>query len=170
MINFDGNMPISIEDFIADCGRLLSDQDARDTRIALGVDDGHVHNKTLAQWKEFESALTNEMAWMRAAQSQRNPASIIRGERKFDAQIVQVLAQAAKMDNLLEAEKLLLRMQWQKLEEFSLNKDFSLDVILIYGLKLKILERLNAFKTDEGSKKLEEIMEAASQLSVERRA
>ena len=55
-----------------------------------------------------------------------------------------------------------MQLQWQKLDEVSLNKAFTLDFILVYGIKLRMLERLNAFKTDEGSKMLEEIMEEAA--------
>lgn len=168
MISFDGNMPFSVEDFAADCDRLLSEQDARDSRIALGLEDGVVHNATLRQWRQFEQALKNEIVWMRAVQGQKNPASAIRGERAPDTSMTQVLAQASKMENLLEAEKILMQLQWQKLDELALNKDFTVDFILVYGVKLVMLERLNAFKTDEGSKELEKILEKAAQ-SEERR-
>lgn len=162
LLFFDGNMPFSVEDFCAECERLLVKRDYQDARIALGLEEAAAHNAMLKEWQRFDRALRNEIVVLRAPQVKKNAAVEMRGEREFDGEVAQVLAQVSKMENLLEAEKSIMHMQWRKLDEFSLNKNFETDFILAYALKLKMLERLNAFKTDDGAKKLEEIMELAS--------
>ena len=162
MVSFDGAMPFSVKDFVIDCERLLSERDYKEVRILLGEDEGVAHNKMMVQWQRFERALTNEIVWMRATQLQRNSVNEMHGARDFDADVMQVITQAAKTENLLEVEKIIMRLQWQRLDELTVNQVFSLDFILAYALKLKILERLNAFKTDEGPRQLEEIMEEAA--------
>jgi len=165
MLNFDGALPFPVEEFAADCGRLLAPDDQRDARLALGLEEGPARNGTLRRWQEFDQALKNEIAWSRASARQQNPLSAVRGDRAFDADIVQVLAQAAKAEDPLQAEKMLIRLQWQKLDDLALNQEFCLEFILAYAVKLKILERLNAFKTDEGSKRLEEILQDVAVVS-----
>jgi hypothetical protein len=163
MLNIEGTLPFPIEEFAADCQRLLSVEDYRDARLALGLEEGTARNDALNRWQNFERALKNEIAWSRAAARQQNPLAAVRGEREFDAEISSTLAQAVKAENPLEAEKMLLRLQWHRLDEMALNQHFSFEYILTYAVKLKILERLNAFKTDEGSKKLEEILQGAQE-------
>lgn len=162
MIEFDGPMPFSVEDFQNDCERLLTNRDYARMRAVFNGDESPVRSAAFARWEAFERALTNETVRIRAQQAGRNPAAEMRGDPGFDAGALQTAAQAFKTDNLLEAQKAFLRAEWDKLDEISLNKEFSLDAILAYGLKLKILERLNTYKTDEGSKKLEEMMGKAS--------
>jgi len=165
MISYDGATPMTVEEFIAECERLLTPEDYADARITFGLDKGVVKNRVFRRWQRFDEALKNEMVWTRAHQRQMNPANVLRGEREFDGEIAQTLAQAGRTENLMEAEKMLMRLQWQRLDEITAQNLFSLDVILAYGVKLKILERLAAFRTEDGSKMLEEI---AAQ-SVERR-
>lgn len=163
MIDFDGSLPLAVEDFAVDCDRLLSEKDAADARIASGLEEGEPSSVFLRQWQQFDRALKNEIALIRVSAKQQNSLNGIYGEREFDSEIALVISQIAKMENLLEAEKKLMRLQWQRLDELTLNKDFSLEFILAYAMRLKILGRLNAFKTDEGSKELENIMESAAQ-------
>ncbi len=163
MLAFDGILPFSIDEFAADCARLLSEQDNRQVQLALGLERAIGNNPVLVRWQRFEMALKNEIAWMRAVARHQNPLAVVRGEREFDAGVAHVLALAVKADSPLEAEKMLLRLHWQVLDDLALNKDFSLEWILVYAVKLKILERLTAFKSDEGPKRLEEILQNAQE-------
>ena len=163
MIAFDGEMPFSVEQFMENARRLLSVSDSRDAMIALRLESGEAHNAMLKTWQDFERALKNEIAVARAVQRQQNPVNVVRGERMFDQEITGALTQASKAETPMDAEKILMRLQWNRLDELSLNKGFSIEFILAYAVKLKILERLNAFKSEEGGRKLEHIMAESAQ-------
>lgn len=159
MIHFDGSLPFSVEDFERDCERLLSPRDYAQIRIALGrTETDQAARSALAGWQAFEQALESETIRVRAQQLGRNPTAEVRADSGFDVGIAQAVAQAFKTEDLLEAQRLILRLKWDRLDELALNQDFSLDAILSYGLRLQILEQLNAYKTRDGHARLEEIM------------
>jgi len=57
--------------------------------------------------------------------------------------------------NPLEIEKRLMRAQWDFLEEQEIGHFFDLDFLIIYYLKLQILERMFSFNKEKGQQNLE---------------
>ncbi|MEW5895630.1 MAG: DUF2764 family protein [Candidatus Omnitrophota bacterium] len=158
MINWGDPLPFPVEEFADNCRRLLSPHDASDAMIALGLGKGEVSNGLLKRWQRFERALKNEIAAFRAVQRQQNALTVVHGERDYDMDIAEGFGRAVKAGQPLEAQRILLKIQWDRLDEWSLNKDFSIEFILTYAIKLKIMARLHAFRDEEGGKRLEEIM------------
>jgi len=163
MLHFDGNLPFSVDTFVEDCQRLLKPDDVADILIALERSDGQPKSVVLRQWQEFSRCLKNEIAWGRAAARQQNPTAVIQGERAFDAEVTNALTQTSRTENLLEAQIMLLQMQWHRADQLVINQFFSIDFILMYGVKLRLLERLNAFKSGQGAALLEKMVSQAAQ-------
>ncbi|MFP4473867.1 MAG: hypothetical protein ACLFPX_08425 [Candidatus Omnitrophota bacterium] len=166
MLRFDSEPPVSLDDFLADCARLLTPDDHADVLRALGRLEGEGGHSLLRQWQAYDRAFRNELAWQRAGQKGENPQNVIRGEHVFDQQITAGVHHAARLDNLLEAEAYLLRARWQHLEELLGNHQFDLEFILVYAVQLKILHRLAAFRSEEGGRILDGIMREAAQQSI----
>ena len=61
------------------------------------------------------------------------------------------------MPDLLEAEKLLDRTSWQFLDELEQGHYYDLEFLMVYGLKLKILERHQEYATSKGREGLDGI-------------
>lgn len=60
--------------------------------------------------------------------------------------------------NPLEREKLVLKLQWDELSSIEFGESFTLTEIMIYKLKLQILERLHSFNAEKGQAVYESAM------------
>jgi len=160
MIHFDGSLPFSVEDFERDCERLLRPRDYAQVRVVLGrAPDGEtVVHPVMARWLAFDRSLQQETVRLRSQQLGRSLPAELSGGDAPDPSVVQIAVQALKTENFLDAQKMILRFQWDMLDDLAHNRDFSLSAIFTYGIKLQILERLQIYKTDRGSAHLEEIM------------
>ncbi len=160
LLEFDGPLPLTLAEFAAACERLLPARDAREARLALGMESGAPASRFLARWREYDRALRVEAARARAARLRLKPPADI-WERAHDGRINAAVARAAAMDDPLEAERLLVRLQWDIAGELALGGALALDGILAYAVRLKLLERLAAFKSEDGAKELKALLETA---------
>ncbi len=159
MITFDSKQFISVENFLQEGKRLLSSKDFFLLRDILSDEEKKIQtgSKVYKAWKEFNRKFRNEMVWFRAEEAGKDPLEYIRGERQIDLYFVDIIQQAAKKNNLREAEEMLDRVRWQYLEELSQWEYYNLEFIICYGLKLKILERHQEFASSKGQAILDEL-------------
>ena len=99
----------------------------------------------LSRWKDFEYATRLQLAFYRRAKKQNTEY----GMRKDLSSIIQ------ESRNPLEIETRLLRVKWDFLEEQEIGHFFDLDFLIIYYLKLQILERIASFNKEKGKENLE---------------
>ncbi len=163
-LQFGGKLPFSVEEFLAECRRLLSSETFKIIDQALGQQEKFSSQPTLRAWQEFNRCLRNEWAWFRATEANEDPALFLRGERKeTDPVIFDAITTAAQAGDPLSAENILDSLLWRKLEELSLFHYFDVDQLIIYGLKLKILERYCAIASPRGREKFAQLKAAAAE-------
>ena len=121
MLQWDGKLPVTVEEFISECGRLLDAQDFAVMGRLLKGDGLSVEstNPSVNAWIQFNNSYRNELAVFRAKWANKDPNRYTRGEWASSPQIRDVITQAAKMPHLLEAEKLLDQMVWQFLDDLT---------------------------------------------------
>jgi len=157
MLQFEGDLPMSTEEFLSDCERLLSPKDFLYIKQIFYPDkiEGIVGDKVLKAWMEFENTFRNEIAVFRAEANKENPLDFIHGERYPDPWIHKIIVSAAEKDNLLLVEKMLDQLRWQFLDELVAGHYFDLGYLIVYGIKLKILSRYNLMKSSKGGEVFE---------------
>jgi len=144
-LNFAARPPFSRQEFLARCRSMIPDGEFEilsrllNPEAAILVPAGE--NQSLKQWVAFELALRNELAKARAARKKIDPAKYLRQPDEPQAQVSHVALAAYRSSSILEAEKILDTARWEFLEGLSLGHYFDFDCLVIYGLKLKILER-----------------------------
>jgi len=69
----------------------------------------------------------------------------------------ELAAEAAGMINPLEAESLLNRARWQFLEQLEVGHYFDVERLVVYSLKLQLLERIALYDREKGRERFEEI-------------
>jgi len=142
-ISFDSKSSMSIEDFLESCDELLTLKDSLLVRELLeGSENINSNVEACELWTRFDNALKNQMACCRAKRIGRDPYDYIRGEKSDDIELEKLTDEALKIENLLEAEKLVDKKKWEYLDEIELSHHFEIANIIIYG--------------DEGKQKLEE--------------
>ena len=124
-------------------------------RIALDSPPPEVRCKTLRSWFEFEHGLRAELA-------RRRTDGRDRSERPGGASLGRILAavdRAFRAAHPLEGEIRLITERWEYLTELGAVQYFNLPALIIYSLKLQLLERLSTFDEKRGLQLAESIYE-----------
>jgi hypothetical protein len=101
----------------------------------------------IRQWSEWEKALRFNLARARAARIKRdNPPEA----PDYPQDAVAAAKTASTMDSPLEAEIFLDGARWKAIENFQGLGYFEINTVYAYLLKLLLMERRSAFRTEEG--------------------
>ena len=144
MLNFSAKAPFSLEDFFTRCKNLIPEKEFEILCSVCKQDSYFLvtqSSDSLKQWANFEIALRNELVRARASRKKIDPLKFLRLPDWPQAEISHLAMAAYRSTSILEAEKILDQARWNFLEALSLGHYFDFDYLLIYGLKLTILER-----------------------------
>lgn len=158
MLFFGESLPISREDFLGLCREQLSKKDFLQLQAATidSYDTAQADCPVIRQWRKWEVSLRNELAKLRAQEKNKDPEPyLIESEEvlgHFD-----LAKEAVSNTSPYEAETTLYEARWNYLEDLGTNRFFTLESLIIYYLKLQILEKLALFDREKGSENFEEI-------------
>ncbi len=111
-----------------------------------------VSNGLLWSWIVFENSLRNELVRLRAGDIGVSPDAYVRTHIDYDPMVAQLAREAMKDSSPLKVEFSLLQIRWNFLEDYIVGHYFDLTALIIYGLKLQLLERKGLFTVDKGQK------------------
>lgn len=137
-------IPFTLEEFFIKCKGLISEKELQLLHDFCYQDSyslDKVSGTILEKWTYFEIALRNELVRVRSARKKVDPLKFIRFPDSPDTQISRVALAAYRSSSILEAEKILDQQRWDFLEQLNFGHYFDFDCLIIYALKLKILER-----------------------------
>jgi hypothetical protein len=110
---------------------------------------GQVKKNIVKEWYGFEYMLRNDLVAMRAKRLHKNPTPYFRGFPE-GASLEHRLTEILRQPHLLDVEKQLDMLRWQKLDELLFGHYFDFEFLFIYAQKLLILKRWDAIKTASG--------------------
>lgn len=144
---FGQNCRISKEWFLEQAEKWLS---ARDFSIIsrTGINDFYPRNEdnpVLAKYKSFELALREDIAAFR--KNENRPVN------SFNLNLSE--------GTPLEIERKLLNLRWKFIESLESGHFFDLEILLLYLLKIEILERLAIFDKNKGMAIFDNLCEVA---------
>jgi hypothetical protein len=138
---FDRENPISISTFLEEAEKWLSARDLKTLKQARL--DASESEKNLPgifrRYREFESRFRRELGeWRRSLRdgSETRPET-------FSPSLV-------KEGNPLDVEKKLLARRWEAIGEEEKDHHFDLGILILYYLKLQILQRLSVYHKEKG--------------------
>jgi len=157
-LDFDSIPPMPDEDFLNECERLLAEDDFSVVQGFLSQREKlNSHNDAVNALAQYNRDFRNEIVWFRTQKVHKDSGDAMRKTRAGSLSIVEAIQQASKIPNLLEAEKFLDKARWQHWDHFLMGLQGGLESIIVYGLKLKILNRYNEINSPKGSEIFEEI-------------
>ena len=113
----------------------------------------------VSQWAKFYGTLNEELVYQRSQKLGRP----CQAPNNRDSDAVRIITAVMNEKNPLEAEKILLTLQFQKLDEL-VNMHYFDDCALVgYAMKLKLLERKTVFRQQEGKAELGRIVDGLQQ-------
>lgn len=160
MLHFGMKPPFSFEKFIDICSRLIPEKDIKILnsipRIEIGLYRGR--QPALMQWQGFEIALRNELVKIRASHMHIDPLKFMRQDSYTDSSLVHIAMNAHRNPSVLEGEKTLDQERWHFLDGLTFGHYFDLDILIVYVLKLLLLERWEKVDSADKAKILEETL------------
>lgn len=158
MLDFDTIPPIAYTDFLENCQRNMPAVDFDIIKNAtLEFDrETSTHNSILKQWAKFNREFRNELARNRAQRVDKDPMDYMQGERSGEPSVIEIASQAVKISNPLEAKKIVDQFRWQRLNQIAQGHILDLSFLIVYAVKLQILEFYKLIQSSKGAEKFEE--------------
>jgi hypothetical protein len=125
-----------------------SDAEVLDYLVPDNLSGTKPNSKFLKSWMEWEEVLRLNLARGRSQKLKREGAGM--DAPAYPADAAGAAKIALSMDTPLEAEIFLDNARWNAIESFQGIDVFSSNAMFAYLLKLLLMERRAAFKTDEG--------------------
>lgn len=131
MLHFGAKPPFTSEKFINMCKDFIPSEDLEMARNTEGW----------PKWQEFDTQLRNELVKIRAAKKRVDPVTYLRHGGSVELSVMHIALAATRNPSIIEAERVLDQERWHFLDELSIGHYFDIDFLIIYAIKLKILER-----------------------------
>lgn len=159
ILQFNLKPALKTDRFIRVCSGLIPGKE-------LGILKAVVEGKDLPQdmpsvlrrWFAFDTALRNALVKLRAGRKRKDPAGYIRKTDYWGLSVGHSAMSAYKNTSLAESEKILDSERWRFLDELSRGHYFDFDFLVVYALKLLILERWDKVEGADKEKLLEEVL------------
>ena len=135
-----------------ECGKWLSKKDL-DTLSHINIGDFIAQPDDILIvkiWKEFDFGLRKELALARN--------NIKNNRHEKPAPLAKIILEQA---HPLLMEQELERIRWAFLDSLEAGNFFDINFLIVYFLKIQILERLRMFNKEKGKKAFESMCEAA---------
>lgn len=158
-LQFQAAPPFSFEEFITYCRRFITEVDIQTLKkISINGEYSVSLQPTIKKWQDFDISLRNELVKARASRKHIDPARYLRKDKFPQAFISNAAISALRNPSIIESERNLDLIRWQALDEFCFGHYFDMDFLIIYCLKLLILERWKSINTQDKHKILEEVL------------
>lgn len=162
MLDFYGKFSLPYPEFVAQCTPWLSSRDFLQFQLARidieNIPPERVDNELLNRWISFENTLRNELVKIRSKALQIPEEKYLRSESAFDPGARPLVHQAIDEPSPHKTEIELLKIRWNFLTHYEAGHYFDLTALIIYGLKLQLLGRIQNFEKEKGQQILEQLV------------
>jgi len=150
---FGAKPPFSMEKFFSICDGLIPPQE-------MEILKSSVRGEGEGEYRDFETALRNELVRIRAHRKHLDAARFLRMDGYADQWISHIAASASRNPSVIDAQKTLDQDRWRVLDELSTGHYFDLELLMIYARKLSILEKWERVRAADANKLLEGVFTA----------
>ncbi|MBN1686172.1 MAG: DUF2764 family protein [Spirochaetales bacterium] len=160
-LSFDSETFPSDEQFVALCRENLSKADLRAV-LQLDLTDEKLPEAALVKkWFGWNSSLQADLAFLRAQGRGKNADEYQNVDRIAGTE--EVAREAFAASSPLAAEQVIERGRWSFLDELEVGHYFDLGKLVVYRLRISILERKATFQTDTGRTNFRRIYDAVTE-------
>jgi len=151
--------PIRKDDFLSVCKRYLKTDDFK---ILRSIDLSEVeYDKApldiIRRFFSWESGVRNALVKLRAERLGLDSDDFIRGDIS-DHSTGYFAEEAFNADSPLTAEDILNKARWKYLDDLEFGHYFDIEILVIFFIKLQILERISLFDAIKGQEKLNAVL------------
>lgn len=153
MLRMDREAPMSYASFMEKASGHLSKRDFSDLSLAVfGARNGDASLEIVREWQEYAGKLSTAINKVRAER-----LGFPGYAHDVDKSLENTARDIVENKDPLEGEKAILSLYFDFLSEREKGDPFSSTALMIYALKLQILERVNAFDESKGRTEFDSI-------------
>lgn len=161
MLKLGDDPPFSSSDFLAMCRSNLDARSYRQLERVSLVPDGMPATVVEAAWQAWESYLRNYLAHERAERRGLDALKWLRAEPDAFPSARAEFDDALSEKKPADRERALDQARWQRLDDLAVMHDFDVDALLIYRLKLLLVEKWTAQSVEDSMGHLEMLVGTA---------
>lgn len=153
-------MPLTREAFLGQCARHLP---AAEYEALAGLTRTPRETSCCpaeAAWNAWEIALRNAFVRLRATRLDQLPGAWLRPEPEFFQELEHQVMEAFDGTNPREERQELDRLRWQRLTDLEIGHYFDFEILVLYHLKLNLLEKWAGLSADQGLAQLHDVVRA----------
>lgn len=153
--------PFSSNELLRKCEGVIPEGDVyviKKVSLRISRDEVIEKNTVLNRWKMFDADLRNELVKIRAQRKHIDPVKYLRNERYVPVDISHLLVSIARNPSIIESERLLDQIKWNFFDELVLGHYFDVEFMVVYALKLLLLEKWERINTADKAELLEQAL------------
>ena len=151
-----GEPAISAEEFLEECGKWLSEDELRVLKAASmeAPGEGAACGEALGEWKRFDDRLRKDLAGRRRRRKEG---------KEHESSASEEVKRVFEGGTPLEKEKILAQARMDFIESMTGKYFFDLNWLVLYYLKVQIMERLSVFDKDKGEERFYKLCEVTDE-------
>jgi hypothetical protein len=170
MLQYDSTQP-DIDTFLDFCKSQCSkgDYSLLLSAVIIPNPDKRSKNNLLRDWQDWEIALRNGLSQARGPELKMDPAEHLKGleppggPRTEIYEVEPAIQESLSGSNPKATEDILDKKRWDKLDDLETGHFFDIEKLIIYYLKLQLLNRRNKFTRERGTENFDEIYQAITE-------
>ncbi len=123
----------------------------------------------IEQWYSEETYLRNLVAGYRARSRKQDSGRWQRDSSEYSAQLIKRIEEIMALPNAWEKEQALDLIRWQRLDELGAGHLFDFPTVIVYALRLLILEKRRRREEEAGSRFAAVLVEAGQEQAAKQR-
>lgn len=158
-LSLSEELPIRKDDFLANCEKYLKKTDFNilESVSLFDVEEDEAPLDIVRRFFGWERGIRNALVRLRAEGLGLEPDEFIRDEIVDHSQTF-LAEEAYNADSPLVAEGILNKARWRYLDELEFGHYFDIERLVIFFIKLQILERISSFDAEEGRESLNAVV------------
>ena len=158
MLMWDSDKFMTESEFLYACESTVAEKDFETLKAALliPVQGAAVTIPVLKSWYDWENTLRSELVKLRAAKKGTDAEKYI-SDNPGEAGVVEIAREAFNQNSPLDGEKILDQARWDYLDMLEAGHMFDIGKLIIYYLKLQLLNRRAVLNKDKGQQEYEKI-------------
>jgi len=140
-LRFGEPAPLDSEAFFDQCRGFISDTQYHRLQALTLIPEEPACCNVVDAWNQFETDLRNWAVRLRGQRQRQDAEQYLRPEGDLSATMELLVTEALDQKNPVDTEKRLDEMRWRILDNLGVGHDYDFQGLVLYRLKLAILEK-----------------------------
>ncbi|MEM5947704.1 DUF2764 domain-containing protein [Spirochaetia bacterium 38H-sp] len=157
LLNFDQSPPMGVSSFLSECSALLQEKDYRILESVLLDRDCEFSSDFARNIREWFRAFNNALVVFRASRLGVGAEKWLRGMP--DGYFSEMIKPVFQHDSVVGKQEALYKFVWSFLDECGAGHFFDLEALIVYGLRLSLLEARSVQTLERGASVFDKVFD-----------